>query len=83
ADPKGQADDLYLIASIDENYGKGAQALQEYQKYLATAGAGARYAAVAKDRVTALNKNINDVVHIKSESELAAIKAGEDAYNAA
>jgi len=83
ADPKGQIDCLYLIGSIDENYGKGAQALQNYLKYLQTAGPSARYAAITKERVAALNKNISDVVHIKSESELAAIKAGEDAYNAA
>ena len=33
--------------------------------------------------MTALNKNIADTLKIKSESELAAIKAGEDAYAAA
>ncbi len=82
ADRKGQIDDLYLIATIDENYGKGAQALSEYQKYLNDAPSG-RYAQAARDRAQALGKDTNSVVRIKSEAELASIKQAEDAYSQA
>jgi tetratricopeptide (TPR) repeat protein len=81
-DRKGQIGCMYLIATIDENYGKGAQALGEYQKYLAEAPNGP-YAQAAKDRVAALSKNPSDIVKIKSETELAAIKRASDAYDQA
>ncbi|HEY9784708.1 MAG TPA: tetratricopeptide repeat protein [Candidatus Obscuribacterales bacterium] len=81
-DPKGQIDDLYMMAVIDEHFNKGQQALGEYQKYLATAPGG-KYLKEAKDRVTALNKNINDTQHIKSQAEIATEKAADDAYQQA
>ncbi len=78
-DPKGQVNDLYLIGCIEENYSNGPEALKFYLQYLNQARTGT-YAGAAKERVTALNKNVNDTVKIKSEAELAAIKQGEEAY---
>lgn len=81
-DAKGQVDDLYLMGLIEENYSRGQGAIGLYLKYLNQAPSG-KYVAAAKERLAALNKNPSDTIKIKSESELAAIKAGEDAYNAA
>lgn len=80
-DPKGQVDDLYLIAVIDEHYGKGPQAQGEYLRYMSQAPNG-KYAAQAKERVTALNKG-EPPQKIKGKAELAAEKAADDAYQAA
>ncbi len=77
-----QVDDLYFMAAIDENFGRGADALGEYQKYMVQAPGG-RYLAQAKDRASALSKNINDTVKIKSETELAQIQEAEDSYQQA
>lgn len=81
-DRKGQIDDLYLIAAIDENYGKGADALAEYRKYLSDAPQG-KYAQSAKDRITALSKDITATIKIKSDEELAKIKEAADSYQKA
>jgi tetratricopeptide (TPR) repeat protein len=79
-DRKNQFGCLYLNGTIDENYGKGDQALGEYQKYLQEAPTGP-YAQAAKDRVSILSKNPSQVVKIKSEIELAQLKEAEDAYD--
>jgi len=81
-DKKGQINDLYFIAAIDENFGNGEDARSGYQKYLALAPTGT-YVAAAKDRCTALNKNIKDTQKIKSDAELAQDKTADDAYQAA
>ena len=81
-DPKGQVDCLYLIGSIEENNGHGQDALTYYLKYMNQSPQG-KYFAASKERVAALNKNISDTLKIKSEAEIAQIKAAEDAYNAA
>lgn len=80
-DPKGQIDDLYFMAVIDEHFNKGTQALGEYQKY-ASQNLG-RYQKEAKERMAALNKDITACQHIKSKAELANEKGAEDAFNQA
>lgn len=80
-DPKGQVDDLYLMAVIDENFNKGPVAQGEYLKYLSQAPNG-KYAAAAKERLTALNRG-DAPQKIKGAAELAAEKTGDDAYQAA
>jgi tetratricopeptide (TPR) repeat protein len=81
-DPKGQVGNYYLIALIDENFNNAAEAISNYQKYLASAATGA-YAGPAKQRLTALNANPKDTIKIKSEAELAKLKQADDAYQAA
>ncbi len=81
-DPKGQVDDLYLMAVIDEHYGKGPVAQGEYLKYLSQAPSG-KYSVAAKERLTALNKNPNDTQKIKGAAEIANEKAADDAVAAA
>lgn len=81
-DPKGQTDDIYMMAVIDENYGKGAEALEGHNKYLASAPNG-QFTGPAKDRIKALNANIKDTIKIKSEAEMAQIKDAEDSYRKA
>lgn len=79
-DPKGQSNNLYSIAIIDEHFDKGAQALSEYQKYLAQAPNG-QFAAPARERIKALTANPRDVIKIKSAVELQALKDADDAYH--
>jgi tetratricopeptide (TPR) repeat protein len=81
-DPKGQVSNIYFIGAIDENYGRGSDAMADYRKYITQAPQGT-YVNAAKDRIAALSKNINDTQKIKSEAELAAIKAADDAYTQA
>lgn len=78
-DPKGQVDDLYLLGTIDENFGKGLDAKSKYQKYLSQAPTG-RYVPAAKDRLSALTKDITATEKIKSEAELAALANADNAY---
>lgn len=81
-DPKGQVDDLYLMAVIDEHFNRVPVAQGEYLKYMSLAPNG-KYAAQAKERNTALNKNPNDPQHIKGAEEIAKEKTADDAYQAA
>jgi tetratricopeptide (TPR) repeat protein len=81
-DHKGQINDLYFIAAIDDNFGRGADALAEYKKYFAEAPTG-NYAQAAKDRIGALSKDVTATVKIKSDEELAKIKEAADSYQKA
>lgn len=78
-DPKGQINNFYFIATIDENANNARQAMGEYQMYLQKAGAQGVYATQAKARFDALAKG-GATQKIKSESELAKEKEGQDAY---
>ncbi len=81
-DPKGQADNAYRIAIIDEHLGQGALALAAYRKYAAEHPTG-QFITQSKDRMKALSANIQDTVKIKGERELAMIKDAEDSYQKA
>lgn len=81
-DRKGQINDLYLIAAIDENFGRGSDALAEYQRYLSESPQG-NYAQSAKERIAALKTDPTATVKIKSDEELAKIKEATDCYQKA
>jgi tetratricopeptide (TPR) repeat protein len=81
-DPKGQVNDIYFIAAIDENFGRGSDAIGNYQRYLAQAPTGT-YVQQAKDRLQVLNKNPNDTIKIKSEAELAQLHDASDSFQKA
>jgi len=81
-DPKGQADDLWFLGTIDEHNGKGYDAMGDYKKYLAASPSGT-YVKAAKERMDALTRNPSATVKIKSEDELAVIKDSSDAYQSA
>lgn len=78
-DAAGQVNNIYFIATIDENSGNGAVALNGYKQYLAKAPSGV-YAAQSKSRIDALSKNIQATIKIKSEAELARDKDATDSY---
>lgn len=81
-DPKGQVNDLWFLGQIDENYGKGYDAIDKYRKYL-TQSPGGTFAVDAKARLDVLLKNPNETQKIKSDQELARIKDAGDAAQAA
>jgi len=78
-DPKGRVDVLYFIGTIDEDAGKGPEALTDYKNYLQQAPNG-QYVTQAKARVSALMKDISDTQKIKSETEIANEKGAFEAY---
>ncbi len=81
-DPKGQADDLYLIGTIEENNSDGGKALATYKQYISQNPNG-QYISQANERIKALTKNINDTIKIKSPEELDNIKKANDDYTKA
>ncbi len=80
-DRKTNIGNLYFMAVLDENAGKGAQALNEYKQYCAEAGAGGSYVQMAQPRIKALTANVNDVQKIVTQAQAQAAQATVDAYN--
>ena len=81
-DRPNQLDDLYFIATIDDNNGKGTDALYGYKQYLKEAPKG-NYANNATARATTLSQDITATTKIKSEAELAQIQDAAKAYQQA
>jgi tetratricopeptide (TPR) repeat protein len=81
-DPKGQVDNWWFLAAIEEHYKRGQEAIADYRKYIVAQPNG-KYAPGAKERLAALAKNINDTIRIKSEAELNQLKEASDAYETA
>jgi len=79
-DSKNEVGDLYLMATIDENFNQGAKAYQEYSKYLQQAPNGS-YASLARDRVNALKANVNNVVKLTTQADAKAAKDAQDAFD--
>jgi tetratricopeptide (TPR) repeat protein len=79
-DPKGEVDNWYFTAVLDENANNGPLAFKEYQQYVTLAPSG-QYAGAAQSRVSALGLNPNNVNHLKTQGELRVAKDAEDAYN--
>jgi superkiller protein 3 len=79
-DPKGEADNIYFIAALDENFNQGAKALQEYQRYV-SAAPRASYIGLAQQRIKALIANPNAVQKIVTMAEQKTAAAAGDAYN--
>ncbi len=70
------------MATIDENNGQGAKAVQEYQQYILNAGPQGAYQAAAKARLQALNKNPSDTQKLQTSGDLKTAKDASDAYDA-
>jgi tetratricopeptide (TPR) repeat protein len=81
-DPKGRVDVLYFIGTIDENNGKGPEALTDYKTYLQKAPTGT-YAKEAKERIVALTKDVTATQKIKSEEDRDKETAAFDAFQKA
>lgn len=81
-DPKNQIDDLWLIGTIQEHFGRGNDAIATYTKYITEAPNG-KYKPQAMERLTALRKDPSDTIKIKSESDIAKDKEADDAYKQA
>ena len=81
-DRTNQIDNLYFIATIDDNDGHGTDALYEYKKYLSEAAKG-NYASNASARAKALGQDITATIKIKSDTELAQIQDAAKAYQQA
>lgn len=79
-DPKGEQDNTYFIAALDENFNQGAKALQEYQRYVSAAPRGS-YVGLAQGRIKALIANPNAVQKIVTMAEQKQAQAAGDAYN--
>lgn len=80
ADPKGEVANLFFMARIDENFGKGQIALNEYAQYVKEAGASGAYIADAKARMVALQNNIKDTQKLATTTDIANAKTAEEAY---
>jgi tetratricopeptide (TPR) repeat protein len=80
-DNKGEIDNLFLVANIDEHYGKGKEALANYTKYLQYAPKGT-YAKQANDRYQKLYFNPNAVQRLTTQAEAQQSTAANDAYQA-
>ncbi len=81
-DPQHQVDDLYFIATIDDNDGRGTDALYGYKQYLSAAPKG-NYVATATARIAALSQDSTATTKIKTEAELAQIQDAAKAYQQA
>ncbi|MBX9688188.1 MAG: tetratricopeptide repeat protein [Candidatus Obscuribacterales bacterium] len=67
-DPKGERENLYLIAALQENFGKGPIALNTYRKYL-TENPSGQYAQLARTRAAELSKDVSKTVKIPTSGE--------------
>lgn len=81
-DPKGQIDDLWFIGTMQENAGRGNDALASYTRYVTEAKTGP-YIAQAKARIDALRKDPTDIQKIRSDEEIAQDKSADEAYREA
>lgn len=78
-DPKGRGECIYFLATIDENYGNGVEALAKYKLYLQKVPTG-MFVAQANARVKALSLDVTKTVQIKSETQLAKEAEAAEAF---
>ncbi len=81
-DKPNQLDDIYFMATIDDNNSKGTDALYGYRDYLKEAPKG-NYASNASARASALSQDITATAKIKTDTELAQIQEAAKAYQQA
>ena len=81
-DSKAEGEDYFYMARLDEHLGRGAQANQSYQKYVAQYPTG-QYAAEAKNRIKALTANPNDVIKMQTTTEVKVAGEGGALFDAA
>ena len=79
-DNKGEVDNLYFMALLDENSNSGSKALGEYQRYL-SAARGGTYAAQAQQRISALRANPNNVQKMVTAGEQKKSSEAQSAYD--
>jgi tetratricopeptide (TPR) repeat protein len=81
-DPKGLVDSLFFISTIDDNNGKGVDALSGYKKYVAKAPKGSN-AGAARSRIDALIRDIGKTEKIPTEAERRILQDADEFYNQA
>ncbi len=81
-DSKGEADNLYFIALLDENAGQGSKAVQDYIRYIGAAPRGT-YVNDAKARIAALRANPNATQKILTAHEQTQINEAGSSYDQA
>jgi tetratricopeptide (TPR) repeat protein len=79
-DRKAQIGALYFIGLIDENFGKGQLALQEYKQYVAEAGPSGAYYGLAQGRIKTLSANPNDTQKFTTQAEAQKTAEANQAY---
>lgn len=79
-DKKGCVECLYLAAVIDENFGRGMQAMNKYNAYIQQAPSG-QYVANAKDRYKVLVVKPTDTQKMATTADYKNAQAASDAYN--
>jgi len=78
-DPRGEVENWYFIGTLDEHLGRGAQAIQDYQKYAMSAPKG-QYVANAQARVRALTANPNATQKMVTQAQQKASGEADAAY---
>ena len=81
-DNKGELDDLYFIAMLDENANQGRKALQDYERYLNAAPHGT-YASDAKSRWSALKANPSQTQKVVTAADQSKLNEAGSAYDQA
>ncbi len=79
-DQKGQVDNLYFIALIEEHFGLGAQALKTYQKYVFAAPAR-QYTKPAQERIKVLSANTTATQKLTTQQEAKLIGDASKAFD--
>ncbi len=80
-DKKASCANYYLLAKIDEHFGKASDALNNYRKYLSECGGG-QFSADANDRVKILAQG-GPTQKLSTQAEIKTAKAAGDAFDAA
>lgn len=78
-DPKGRGECIYFLATIDENFGNGVEALAKYKQYLQKMPTGT-FVAQANARVKALSLDVTKTQGIKSETQIAKEAEAAEAF---
>lgn len=81
-DKKTQCANYFLLAAIDEHFGRGNDALNNYRKYVLECGGG-QFANNANDRIKVLAQNPANTQKLSTQAELKTAKAAGDAFDAA
>jgi tetratricopeptide (TPR) repeat protein len=81
-DPKGEVDNFYLMGPLDETLGRGAQAFEDYKKYLQFAPKG-KYFQQANARYQVLYYDKNKLEKLQSSQQVAAAQQASEAFNEA
>jgi len=81
-DVKGEVEDEFQIAVINEHYKQGAEALAMYKKYIADSPGGAN-ADPARKRIQALTANLGETQKLLTMGEKDTLKQINEAYDQA